>query len=201
MTQDYIRSFIEQNRDNLFPNDHFTEIELENMLMSGSDLSDSAVLRTSLQSPATIQLLSIFLGHFGVDRFMMGDASMGLLKLITIGGIHVWWIADIISAKQRCRNYNAELLLKALKNPSKAGSSEGEKASFFKNENAKSAYIIFAIIIAIIFIVSCNECGCACGSCDDGGEKCGVCGGDGRYEGDDCIWCNGDGKTSWNPNW
>ncbi len=41
-------------------------------------------------------LLSIFLGHLGIDRFYLGYVGKGLLKLVTFGGLGVWWIYDMI---------------------------------------------------------------------------------------------------------
>ena len=38
-----------------------------------------------LKDPTTILLISIFLGGLGIDRFMIGDTGIGILKLLTGG--------------------------------------------------------------------------------------------------------------------
>lgn len=40
--------------------------------------------------------LSVFLGMWGVDRFYLGYITVGLVKLLTLGGIGMWWIIDIV---------------------------------------------------------------------------------------------------------
>ena len=44
----------------------------------------------------TTLLLSIFLGSLGVDRFYTGYTGLGVLKLITCGGVGIWWLIDLI---------------------------------------------------------------------------------------------------------
>jgi TM2 domain-containing membrane protein YozV len=41
-------------------------------------------------------VMSVIFGSLGVDRFIMGKIFTGLLKLITFGGIGIWWIVDLI---------------------------------------------------------------------------------------------------------
>lgn len=44
----------------------------------------------------SIVLYSLFLGILGVDRFCLGYTCLGAAKLLTLGGIGVWWVVDLI---------------------------------------------------------------------------------------------------------
>ena len=41
-------------------------------------------------------MLSIFVGGLGIDRFYLGKIGTGILKLITGGGLGIWWLIDVI---------------------------------------------------------------------------------------------------------
>lgn len=44
----------------------------------------------------TTLLYSILLGFLGMDRFCLGQTGTAVGKLLTLGGLGVWWIIDVI---------------------------------------------------------------------------------------------------------
>ncbi|MCL5018736.1 MAG: TM2 domain-containing protein [Candidatus Pacearchaeota archaeon] len=51
-------------------------------------------------------VMSVVFGSLGVDRFIMGKVGTGILKLITFGGIGIWWLIDVvlIATKHKYKN-------------------------------------------------------------------------------------------------
>ena len=50
----------------------------------------------SPKSRTVALLLAAFLGVFGAHRFYVGKTSSAVLQLITLGGLGIWWLADLI---------------------------------------------------------------------------------------------------------
>lgn len=44
----------------------------------------------------TTLLYSILLGFLGMDRFCLGQTGTAVGKLLTLGGVGIWWIIDIV---------------------------------------------------------------------------------------------------------
>lgn len=67
-----------------------------------------------MKDPTTMLLLSIFLGAYGVDRFMLGDTGMGILKLLTGGCCGVLTIIDWFSIQNKVKEANFQKLMAVL---------------------------------------------------------------------------------------
>ncbi len=75
-----------------------------------SELNESTVVQTETtenintnikkekkpKSAKTALLLSLFFGGAGIDRMYLGYWGLGILKLITWGGLGIWWTVDVL---------------------------------------------------------------------------------------------------------
>lgn len=66
--------------------------------MDASDQGSSSemVVQVSTKNKNILILLSVLLGAFGVDRFYRGQAGLGIVKLITLGGCGIWHLIDTV---------------------------------------------------------------------------------------------------------
>lgn len=88
-------------------------VYLKEKLRTMDDEKFSLVSTIELKDPTTLLLVSIFLGTLGIDRFMLGDTGMGILKLLTVGCCGVLTIVDwfTISKKTKEANFNKMMSL------------------------------------------------------------------------------------------
>lgn len=90
----------------------FTTVDLMVIKEQLDKLSDKQLFMLNsmdFKDPTVSLVLSVLVGGLGIDRFYIGDTGLGVLKLITGGGLGVWWIVDlfIISGKTK-KNNNEE---------------------------------------------------------------------------------------------
>ena len=63
--------------------------------MGNSIFEKRDVCRSYSKSQKTAFLLSLFLGGLGIDRFYLGYTYIALLKIFTLGGLGVLYMADL----------------------------------------------------------------------------------------------------------
>ena len=74
-------------------------------------IDDSKMIQlqaANLKDPTTILIISIIGGHFGIDRFMIGEVGLGIAKLLTCGGLGIWTIVDWFLIMGRTRDVNLQ---------------------------------------------------------------------------------------------
>ena len=111
MTQEKIDMYVMTNQKYL-PAEKI--IFIKQKLQEIDEEKFSLVSTVEFKDPTTILLVSLFLGSFGVDRFMMGDTAMGILKLVTIGLCGILTIVDWFSVQKKTRDMNYNNLMMVL---------------------------------------------------------------------------------------
>jgi TM2 domain-containing membrane protein YozV len=66
------------------------------------------------KDPTTMLIISLLGGHFGIDRFVLGDTGLGVGKLLTCGGFGIWTIVDWFMIMGAAREKNVQKLLQVL---------------------------------------------------------------------------------------
>ena len=86
---------------------------LKEKLYSLDDSKFSLLSTIEFKDPTTLLIISLFLGSLGVDRFMLKDTGMGVLKLLTGGCCGVLTIIDWFNVQNKAKemNFNNLMLL------------------------------------------------------------------------------------------
>ena len=110
MDQQKIDMFIMTNQK-YFPAEKI--VFLKEKLRTIDETKFTLISTVDFKDPTTLLLVSIFLGCFGIDRFMIGDTGMGILKLLTGGCCGILTIIDwfTISNKAKEVNFNKVMTL------------------------------------------------------------------------------------------
>lgn len=108
MDKEKVNMFLLSNAQ-MFPGEKmpFLKEQLEKM----DDSKYDSLITLNFKNPETIQILSILLGGFGVDRFMIGDIGLGVLKLLTLGCCGIFSIVDWFKTAKRAREKNLNMVL------------------------------------------------------------------------------------------
>lgn len=89
-----------------------SEFSLTEQLMMTKDLSDQQKMlfesqfNSAKKDRGLILVLSVLFGYWGVDRFMIGDIGLGVLKLLTLGLCGILWLIDLFRIQAATDDYN-----------------------------------------------------------------------------------------------
>ncbi|MCI5892616.1 MAG: TM2 domain-containing protein [Clostridiales bacterium] len=79
---------------------------LKDKLRTMDEEKFSLISTIEFKDPTTILLVSIFIGTLGIDRFMLGDTGMGILKLLTAGLCGILTIIDWFTVSKKAKELN-----------------------------------------------------------------------------------------------
>ena len=115
MEQQKIQMFLMSNQKN------FEASQLPIITEKLKGLDDDKLMFISsanYKDPTTMLIISLFLGGLGVDRFMLGETGMGVLKLLTGGCLGVLTIIDWFTVMGKTRKRNFEIFMESIENQS-----------------------------------------------------------------------------------
>jgi TM2 domain-containing membrane protein YozV len=81
---------------------------LRDQLLASDDSKWARISTIQLKDPVLLLIVSILVGHFGIDRMLIGDTGLGVIKLITCGGLGFWTIIDWFFIMKATREKNIE---------------------------------------------------------------------------------------------
>ena len=111
MTQDKVDMFVMTNQKYL-PAEKI--VFLKQKLADADESKFALASSVEFKDPTTILLVSLFLGSLGIDRFMLGETGMGILKLLPCGLCGILTIIDWFSVQKKAKEINYNNLMLAL---------------------------------------------------------------------------------------
>ncbi len=111
MDKQKVDMFMMSNKDYFEP---AQAMILKEKLLAADENKFDMVSMLELKNPTTMLIISIFLGGLGVDRFMLGDTGMGVLKLLTGGVCGIMTIVDWFSISKKAKEKNFQTIMQVL---------------------------------------------------------------------------------------
>ena len=87
---------------------------LKQKLIEADESKFALASSIDFKEPTTILLVSLFLGSLGIDRVMLGDTGMGILKLLTCGVCGIMTIVDWFTVSKKAKEINYNNIMMAL---------------------------------------------------------------------------------------
>jgi TM2 domain-containing membrane protein YozV len=116
--QQQIDMWVMQNNENFAP---IQLSQIKDKMQTLDENKISSLMGLELKKPTMMMIISFFLGGLGVDRIMLGQTGLGIVKLLVCVGIYavgwlllfipyivplVWWLVDVINVKKQTKNNN-----------------------------------------------------------------------------------------------
>ena len=108
---DFVQQYIMANAK-FFPEDSINELKARLSKLSQNQFN--AIQGIQLKDPMIMLLLSLFLCSWGIDRFLLKEIGLGIIKLLTAGGCGIWTIVDWFLVMNRTREFNYKLVFDSL---------------------------------------------------------------------------------------
>ncbi len=106
-----VQTYLMTNAKNL------PEVSIEEIRTKLSNLTQEEFNRVQvvpIKDTLIMFILSFCFGNYGVDRFMLGQVGLGVLKLLTVGGCGIWWLIDLFLIMEETKKTNYEKIMSAM---------------------------------------------------------------------------------------
>jgi TM2 domain-containing membrane protein YozV len=108
MLAERIDSYLEKN-EAYFPPEYIHI--LRDKLMTLEEPRFILIQSMQLKDPKAMLPISILLGWLGVDRFMLGQTSMGMVKLFSLGLCGILTVIDWLNIKKMTKLHNFDKVM------------------------------------------------------------------------------------------
>ena len=95
-----------------FPESKFYYVKQKLDKLDEDDAANMCLM--NYKDPVISLILSLIVGSLGVDRFYIGDTTLGVIKLITCGGCGIWTIIDYFLIMDATKEKNFQTLMTLL---------------------------------------------------------------------------------------